>query len=179
VSTVKRIGDRIRVQLEPPEVRLLRSLHDGLVATLDDPEAGDPVIERLFPSAVLGDDEADREVRALLRDELLEQRRNGLAAVVQLLDEGTSVRGRVRLDLEPDGAELMLGVLNDLRLAIGARIGVEHLDRPSIERDPTAADDALITSLAVMDHLGWMQEQLLEALDPSSASGAASADPDD
>jgi hypothetical protein len=166
VSLVRRVGDRIRLQLEPPETELLRSLHEGLVATLEDPTASDPVIDRLFPSTVVGDDEADAEVRMLLRDELLEQRRSGLAALVRLLDEGSVVRGRTRLDLAEDDAALVLGVLNDLRLAIGARIDVEHLDRGTL-----TDDDPVVSNLAVMDHLGWMQEQLLGALDPGSVAG--------
>ena len=57
----------------------------------------------------------------------------------------------------------MLGVLNDLRLAIGAQVGIE-----SLERDRLDPDDPVTYRVAVMDHLGWLQEQLLHVLDPSS-----------
>ena len=55
----------------------------------------------------------------------------------------------------------MLGVLNDIRLAIGARVGIEDLDRDDV--DP---ESSLGYRLAVMDHLGLWQELLLAIVDP-------------
>ncbi len=153
-------GDAIRAQFEPQEVELLRTLEQGVSDTLAHADETDPVIERLFPTAVAGDDDADAELRRLLRDELLEARQAGLRAFIEILDRARLHRGRLRVDLTDDEPLLVLGVLNDLRLAIGARIGIEHLDRDNIPDD-----DALQYRLAVMDHLGWWQEQLLVLLD--------------
>lgn len=152
-------GADIRAQFEPQEVELLRTLEQGVAATLEHGDDADPVIERLFPTAVAGDEEADTELRRLLRDELLESRQAGLRALSEILDRARPHRGRLRVDLVDDEPLLVLGVLNDLRLAIGARIGIEHLDREDIPDD-----DALRYRLAVMDHLGWWQEQLLVLL---------------
>lgn len=161
--TFRRHGDRIRADLDRVEVDLLRQLRDGLRESLEDQHGGDPVIERLFPSAVTGDDEADDELRRLIHDDLLRSKLTGLDELVAILDRAEPHRSRLRVELEPDEAMLMLGVLNDLRLAIGARVGVEE-----IERDSLQPDDPRIGPLAVMDHLAGLQEQLLEIIDPES-----------
>lgn len=161
--TFRRHGDAIRATFARGELELLRSLRDELHAALSAPDPDDPMIKRLFPPAVLGDPEAEREVRALLGDELLASRLAGLEALVELLDRGTSHRGAVRLDLVEDEPLLVLGVLNDVRLAIGARIDIEALDRESVRED-----DPVAYRLALMDHLGWWQEQLVAILDPAA-----------
>ena len=64
------------------------------------------------------------------------------------------------VDLAEDEPLQVLGVLNDIRLAIGARIDIEAIDR-----DQVSEDDPVAYPIAVMDHLGWWQEQLLAILD--------------
>jgi hypothetical protein len=160
----RRHGDLIRMQLEPVEVDLLRSTRDALHRALYAGDPADPIIRRLFPSAVSGDEEADAELKDLIHDGLLESRLAGLDALVELLDRGTHHRGDVlRVELADDEPLLVLGVLNDLRLAIGARVGIEELDREQLAQDEETA-----YRLAVMDHLAWLQEQLLAVLDPPS-----------
>ena len=182
--TFRRHGRAIRATFGKGELELLRSLRDQLRDTLTAPDPDDPVIKRLFPPAVLGDPEAEREMRALLVDDLLASRLAGLEALVELLDRATPHRNSVRIDLVEDEPLLVLGVLNDVRLAIGARIDIEALDRDAI-----ADDDPVQYRLALMDHLGWWQEQLLAVmssspgtLDHPPAAGApptAGADPFD
>lgn len=172
----RRHGDAIRMELDPVEDRLLRDLRDGLRLTLADPDPDDAVVRRLFPAAVGGDDEADREVRELIHDDLLRNRLAGLDALVELLDRGRPHRRRLRVDLDPDDAALVLGVLNDVRLAIGARIGERALedvrdrwadDASAAAAGPVGEDE---NAVAVMDHLAWLQEQLLAVLDPPSVT---------
>lgn len=151
------------MELADPELELLRRLRDQLRSTLDDADRSDPVVGRLFPQAVAGDADADAELRGLLRDDLLTSKQAALDELVRLLERGVARRGRVHVDLAPDEAMLVLGVLNDLRLAIGARVGIEQLDR-----DDPAHDESLLASLAIMDHFAWWQEALLAVLDPSS-----------
>ena len=151
------------MQLAAGEVELLRSMRDGLRAVLESGEPDDPVIDRLFPAAVSDDPEADTELRRLLRDELLTSRLSALDDLHALLEQGRAARGGLRVDLDGEQAVLVLGVLNDLRLAIGARVGIEQ-----IEREQLPTDEATTQRLAVMDHLGWLQEQLLAVLDPPS-----------
>ena len=174
--TFRRVGDRVRAHLDRVEVELLRTTRDELRASLQRHDPSDPVVRRLFPPMVLGDEQADAETRDLLHDELLADRLQGLDALVELLDRGEAHRGGVRLELVDDEPFLVLGVLNDLRLAIGASVDIEAIDRERVD-----ADDAVAYRLAVMDHFAWMQEQLLSILDPPSVrhDDGIGEDPDD
>ncbi len=165
-ATFKRHGDGVRMELESFEVELLAELRDGLHRQLVDGDHADPVMQRLFPAQVAPEDEfVDMEVRDLIYDDLLRERLDGLEALHAIIDRGKHHRGRLRVDLKHDEAPLMLGVLNDLRLAIGARIGITKLDRDEVDEDHPAA-----YPVAVMDHLAWLQEQLLSIIDPASVS---------
>jgi hypothetical protein len=168
----KRHGSAIRASFRDAEVTLLRSLRDQLRAALERGDPDDPVVQRLFPATVVGDDEADAELRRLLRDDLLRGRLEGLDELVGLLDAGTPTRSGLRIDLREEQPLLVLGVLNDLRLAIGASIGIEQLDRENLE-----PDEDLGYRLAVMDHLAWWQEQLLSIVDPPSVRHTDEPDP--
>jgi hypothetical protein len=168
----KRHGTAIRASFRDAEVALLRSLRDQLRAALERGEPDDPIVQRLFPATVVGDDAADAELRRLLRDDLLRSRLDGLDELVELLDGGTATRSGLRVDLRDEQPLLVLGVLNDLRLAIGASIGIEHLDREHLE-----PDEDLGYRLAVMDHLAWWQEQLLSIVDPPAVRHAEEPDP--
>ena len=151
------------MQLDAIEVDLLHGLEQGLRAALEGNDADDPVVARLFPSTVGGDDEADRELRGLIHDDLLRSRLASLDTLLGLLERGTR-RGRgIRVDLVDEEPLLVLGVLNDLRLAIGAQVGIETLEREQLH-----PDDPVTYRVAVMDHLAWLQEQLLQVLDPAS-----------
>jgi hypothetical protein len=151
------------MQLEAVEVELLQSLQQGLRNTLEGGDHRDPIVRRLFPATVSDDDEADRELRGLIHDDLLRTRLEGLDTLLALLERGTRRGGSVRVELVEDEPMVVLGVLNDLRLAIGAQVGIEQLDRD--ELDP---EDPVAYRVAVMDHLAWLQEQLLHVLDPAS-----------
>ena len=157
----RRHGDGVRMQLDQVEVDLLRSLQQGLRDVLEGGDLEDPIVRRLFPSAVTGDEEADHELRDMIHDDLRLQRLSGLDALMGLIERGTRRGRQVRVDLDEEEPLLVLGVLNDLRLAIGAQVGIEELDREQL--DP---DDPATYRVAVMDHLAWLQEQLLHVLDP-------------
>lgn len=120
-------------------------------------------VQRLFPRTVLGDDDADTELRALIHDDLAGVKRAGLDALAALLDGGAWKGRELRVSLSPDDTLLVLGVLNDLRLSIGARIGIEDLERESVDPESPVA-----YRLAVMDHLAGWQELLLAIVDPPS-----------
>jgi hypothetical protein len=169
--TFKRHGEAIRATFTPVEERLLRSAREQLRDALTDDDPADPVIERLYPSTVLGDAEADVELRGLLKDDLLTVRLAGLDALVEVLDRGTHHRHGLRVELRDDEPLLVLGVLNDLRLAIGARLGIERIDRDTV--DP---EDPLAYRIAVMDHLAWWQEELLAIVDPMAVAWTQTAD---
>lgn len=171
--TFRAAGDAIQATFQLVEIELLRSLPAQLAETLQYADSDDPVMRRLFPPAVLADPElaADEDLRMRERefaDELLATRLEALDTVLALLERGTPHRGGgLRVELTDDEPLLLLGVLNDIRLAVGARIDVEALDRETIPDDAPVA-----YQLAVMDHLGWWQEQLLALIDPPSSAAA-------
>ena len=151
------------MQLEPVEVELLRSTRRALRHALETGDPADPILRRLFSPTVTGDADADAELRSMIHDDLLADRLAGLDALVEVLDRGRTRGGDVlRVDLVDEEPLLVLGVLNDLRLAIGARLGIEELERDAEHDDETRY------RLAVMDHLAWLQEQLLAVLDPEA-----------
>lgn len=161
----ERRDDTIRMRLEAREVALLRRMRDELHGVLLEVPGDDPVRARLFPPAVTGDDEADTEVRGMIHDELLESRLAALDDLVGYLDRGQQRRGRVVVDLVEEEPAVVLGVLNDVRLALGARVGFD-----TVQAREDLDDPSLQASLAVMDWFAMWQEQLLVAMDPSVAA---------
>jgi hypothetical protein len=121
----------------------------------------DPVLERLFPRAYLEpeDVERDAEYHRLVRDDLLESKLANLDVITKTLDRGTVSLRRWTVDLTEEEAGAWLGALNDLRLALGVRLGItEDFDGDVDPSDPQAP------ALHVLSYLGWLEENLLEAL---------------
>lgn len=117
----------------------------------------DPVLARLFPDGYADDDDAAADFRRYTEGGLRARKRAHASAALASLDDGP---GRIVLDHEQ--ALAWLGALNDLRLAIGERIGVgEDLDA---ELDGLTEDDPRRYVLAVYELLGWLQETLVHAL---------------
>lgn len=164
ISRFSRDGDDVVGTMNRNEVDLLRSLQEELRTLVGgDRDPGDPAISRLFPPR-LGDEVDDDFVDALHRD-LLAQRQRGLDAVVAVLDRSTTTLRGVRLQLTDDEPALFLGVLNDLRLALGARIGIETLDEDDLDDD-----EDLQWVAAVMHLLGGWVEDLVAVLDPAASA---------
>jgi len=159
-------ADGVRMSLRDEEVALLRRLRDELQAVLHEGDHDDAVTRRFFPAAVVDDDEADDELRRLMHDDLLQSRLTALDEVLGYLDRARRERRRHVVDLVEGEPVLVLGVLNDMRLALGARVGFDLLEG----RDELTPDDPRVPSLAVMDHLAMWQEQLLAVLDPVSTA---------
>jgi hypothetical protein len=147
----QRRGDRVRMNLEVHERLLLGELLDELEGLLDDPD--DPELRRLFPPAY-SDRADDEQYRSLVRDQLVSGRSKALATVRETLAGET-------LDLEQ--ADQWLRALNDMRLMLGTRWDVtEQLDYGKLDLNELRGRE-----LAVYGYLSWLQEQLVEALQPS------------
>jgi Domain of unknown function (DUF2017) len=150
---IRRDADgRVRLHFQPQEAALLRELVDDLERRLDHPD--DPALRRLFPPAHT-DRESEEQYRALVGDQLLAGRTKALATMRETLELDT---------LDPDQADAWLRALNDLRLVLGTRLDVsEEIDWEAVDlQDPRGRD------LAVYGYLSWLQEQLVEALQPAS-----------
>ena len=121
----------------------------------------DPVLERLFPRAYLEaeDVERDAEYHQLVHDDLLQEKLANLDVVTSTLDRGTLSLRRWTVDLTEEEAGSWLGALNDLRLALGVRLGItEDFDGDIDPSDPQAP------ALSVLSYLGWLEENLVDAL---------------
>jgi hypothetical protein len=161
MATVKRVGgDRYRVRLGAEEIAVLRGLPDQLRSVLAQREV-DPVLERLFPPAYLEPEDAERdsEYRRLVHDDLLNEKLANLDMVTSTLERGSTSVRRWTVDLSEEEALAWLGVLNDLRLALGVRLGItEDFNGDVDEADPRAP------GLHLLSYLGWLEEHLVEAL---------------
>ena len=112
-------------------------------------KGSDPAADRLMVPVYLDDPEANEEWWRLMGQDLDAARRADRAVFSKMVTGD----GPVTLDLEE--ADAVLRVLNEVRLALGARLGVE------VEADH---DELAEESRQVMDYLGWIQEQLTTEL---------------
>ena len=147
----QRKGDGVQVSLEVHERLLIGDLLDELEGLLDDPD--DPELRRLFPPAY-SEPTDDEQYRSLVRDQLVSSRSKALATVRATLSSVT---------LDADQADQWLRALNDMRLVLGTRWDVtEQLDYGKLDLNEPRGRE-----LAVYGYLSWLQEQLVEALEPS------------
>ncbi|HVF20607.1 MAG TPA: DUF2017 domain-containing protein [Mycobacteriales bacterium] len=159
----------VEARFTDDECDLVAGLVRQLTALLEqDPTDGDEVLARLFPDGYRDDPEAAAELRGLTQPDLVDAKRGALDVVVSSLAERAD-RGRVVLADEQ--AEQWLTGLNDLRLALGTRLGVT--EEVYDEVDASEVHDVQGHLLDVYDWLGWLQESLVntlsESLDPPSS----------
>ena len=136
---------RYRLALGQHERELLRSLCAELRALI---ESDHRDVARLFPAAFRDDADASADYDRLVRDELVGGRLSALDTVDQTLAAD-------RLDQEQ--TEAWCGALNDLRLVLGERLGIEEdvALEPLARRDPQYALYAWLT---------WLHGSAVEAL---------------
>jgi hypothetical protein len=152
VGHVKPAGSGAVVVLDKSERKLIADLIDSMLELLDDGGRDDPAVERLFPDAYGPEAEA-RAWHDLVGDELQRHKVSSLESV-----KGALKRDRIELD----EAEIQrwLSALNDMRLAIGARLEVTE----EMMGAELAHDDPRAPTLAVLHWLGWLQESMLQAI---------------
>ncbi len=153
----RRRGQDVVARLEPAESGVLGLLLDQLEQLLTaDPDDvdGDPVVARLLPAGHRTDPELAAEYRELTETALRSGKTDDLAAVRATLPDGG---GEVRLDPEQAGA--WLRTTNDLRLALGERIGVTEETEPP--EDPVGDEGQ---QLAVYYWLTALQGSLVDAV---------------
>ena len=153
----RRRGDVLVARLVDAETSIVGLLLDQLEQLLAaDPEdsGGDPVVERLLPPGHASDPELAADYRDLTEAALRSGKADDLAIVrATLPPEG----GEVRLD--DDQARAWLRTTNDLRLALGTRLGVTADTEPP--EDPTEEEGS---QLAVYYWLTAVQGSLVDAL---------------
>jgi hypothetical protein len=154
----RRRGDELVARLVDAEAGIVGLLLDQLEQLLAaDPadSGGDPVMERLLPPGHASDPGIAAEYRDLTEAGLRSGKADDLATVRATLPPDG---GEVRLDEEQ--ARAWLRTTNDLRLALGTRLGVTAETEPP--DDP--ADDEEGSQLAVYYWLTAVQGSLVDAL---------------
>ncbi|MFM1966308.1 MAG: hypothetical protein RL134_2033 [Actinomycetota bacterium] len=119
----------------------------------------DPALARLFPDAYLDDVESSAQFRRFTERSLRETKLAHAATAIETLR-----RSGEKVTLSADEASAWLGALNDVRLALGTRLGItedgmaELADLP--DEDPRAA------TFHVYDWLTYLQESLVQSVMP-------------
>jgi hypothetical protein len=150
-------GDDVVARLDPAEAGIVGLLLDQLEQLLDADAADvsdDPVLARLFPPGHRGDPRLAADYRELTEESLRGGKAEDLAVVRASLPAGG---GEVRLD--GDQAAAWLRTSNDLRLALGTRLGVTEDTEPP---DDVTGEDG--QQLAVYYWLTALQGSLVDAL---------------
>jgi hypothetical protein len=153
----RRRGDELVARLVDAEAGIVGLLLDQLEQLLEaDPadSGGDPVLARLLPPGHTSDPEIAADYRELTEEGLRSGKADDLAMVrATLPPEG----GEIRLD--DDQARAWLRTTNDLRLALGTRLGVTADTEPP--EDPAGEEGS---QLAVYYWLTAVQGSLVDAL---------------
>jgi len=142
-----RRGD-FELALPDVERQVLRSLPAQLRELMS---TDDPAVERLFPPAYRDDPDSEAEYRAMVGGELRNRRLSSLEVMEATIDA-------TRLDEKQLLA--WLGAINDLRLVLGTRLEVTE----DIYDQDVPEDDPSSLSLALFFYLGWLEEQVVQAL---------------
>ncbi|MCU1593492.1 MAG: hypothetical protein JWO12_884 [Frankiales bacterium] len=166
----------IRADLDDVELQVLRQLAGELLALVDEPEVSedplaalvgmppgevpapeDDILRRLLPDAYRDDADAAGEFRRFTDADLRTSKRANALAVLQTLPD---VPGR--MTLSRDDVDAWLGLLNDVRLALGTALGVtEESDLDDYEQD-----DPAYQTFSIYGWLGYLQESLLSCVEP-------------
>jgi len=141
-----------------PEAPDLESLGlDALGLTEDAGLPDDPALARLLPDAYRDDPDAASEFRRYTEKDLRAGKVAAAKTVLATLPEGGG-----RISLSETEAQVWLRALNDIRLALGVRLGVTEDVMEEMAR--MSHDDPRFGVLAVYDWLSGTQESLVHAL---------------
>ena len=168
----------ITAALETPERELLHRLFSDVIIALDvetsegedelarmvgitedarPPE--DPALARLLPQA--GEDEEQSAEFRRLTERGIREAKTAHLRMAQM-DVQSS-----RLQLDPTHAQAFAAALNDVRLVLAARLGIEDEDdaeRVASYTDWSQAEDVESYMALVYHFVSWLQETLIQAL---------------
>lgn len=165
--------DAVLLDLEEIEVELLASLIGQIVELLHDPKddehadplaklvgldgpttiSADPVLARLFPDAYRDDEANSADFRRFTQPDLQRQK----LANAQVVQNGLE---KFPGEFPVDKADLTawLLTLNDLRLALGTRIGLDN------ETEVQLGDESLTPIFGIYDWLTGLQGSLIDVV---------------
>jgi hypothetical protein len=151
---VGQVVELVVADMPAPEADELAAMV-GMSDTSDVPD--DPVLARLLPDGYRDDPDAAQEFRRFTESGLRSAKVESAQTLLQTLPASG---GKVKLDSEQ--AEAWLRTLNDVRLALGVRLGVTE-DFDGLSED-VGADDPRFAYIQVYQWLAFLQESLVAAL---------------
>ncbi|WNB89440.1 DUF2017 domain-containing protein [Glutamicibacter protophormiae] len=174
----KRTRKGITARFEGPEVRLLQKLFSDVATTLEPepredadplealvgwdeevPEPQDPAVRRLLPAAS-SDPEQAAEFRRLTDRTLRESKTAALRASSLALESDPVL-------LTPEQAQDFARALNDVRVVLAARLGIdspEDAERVGELTDFSRTETVEDYMAVVYNFVSWLQETLMTAL---------------
>jgi hypothetical protein len=171
----KQQNGEITFQIEALEIALLTSMMEQIISLLtpstdsanSDPLAqmvgidqtaqkpNDDVVLRLLPDAYQNDKEASNEFRRFTERSLRELKIKRAQFVLENLPEPDK-----SISIKPKDFETWLTVLNDVRLALGTRVGISEVED---EEDKTGEEE-IDHARDIYSWLTWLQSNLLEEI---------------
>ena len=159
----------VSATFEPDEVEIIVQLAAESAVLAEAARSGtelqsDPALIRLLPDAYPDDPVASAEFRRFTNDGLAERKAINARLVVESL--ASLGDGRVEVRLDEVGSTAWLRAITDIRLVLGARLGIVQ---DGDEGDIHDGETALLR--AVYDWLAGVQESLVHALSARRHSG--------
>ena len=169
-----RVKGAVRLTLGQAERDLLAQLVSQVIELVDVPDVGepsdplealvgmdgpmrpprDPALARLFPDAYRDDEEAAGDFRRFTEPGLRARKVEVARTMLDVLGQPADVT-----ELDPHQASDSLAALNDVRLILGTRLG---LDEPPDHDVPGREDDDPM--LHLYDYLTYLQGTLIDAI---------------
>lgn len=148
-------ADRSGPQSPADELAAMVGMTNGPLPDAEPPD--DPVLARLLPDAYRDDSDAANEFRRFTESGL---RSGKVSSAMTLLETLPPAGGRIRLTA--DQAEAWLRSLNDVRIALGTRLGVTD-DADALDEEVQAGDPRF-AYVQVYQWLAYLQGSLVAAL---------------
>jgi hypothetical protein len=157
----RRADGAVTLRLLPDEAQLLVQVFTEL-QTLLEGSPDDPVMRRLFPNAYLDPTEEGREheYQVLAHSSLLRTRLDSLGELLGTLAPVAAGRKRVELVLDDAEVGRWMGVLNDVRLALGVAVDITE----EVDPDDFELDDPRRLGVEIYALLTWFFGELVDVL---------------
>ena len=115
----------------------------------------DAALKRLLPEAYRGDPEASAEFRRFTSDDLAGRKVANARVLIESVRDAAAATSATRVTLDAAEAQAWIRALTDIRLSIGARLGIETDDAVLDQGEPM---------VEVYNWLGFAQESLVVLL---------------
>jgi GNAT superfamily N-acetyltransferase len=157
VKAFRRKGTVFVASFLPEEARMLTQLAAQVAELLETraDSSPDAALKRLLPEAYRGDPEAAAEFRRFTSDDLAGRKVANARVLIESVREAAAATSVTKVTLDAAEALAWIRALTDIRLSIGARLGIETDDAVLDQGEPM---------VEVYNWLGFAQESLVVLL---------------